>query len=277
MDSYKGNNFDLSIAVKCSKPGVILDTVGINAAPTGAWSLNIDAERKVSFNIFEPKVNSSLRDSSGWHHMKCNRVIAEGTESTIRIEVKTDGIKLTVSDSKGSTYVTLSLKTPLSGKPVYIGDFPGDDSWGSKYNIHPAMIGTVRLVSGATVPSAPVETVPIFAPPSIPVSGLPVLKPVAVESDSPDTINAGIKKIEQAFRSGNINYIMLVTAPPFQAKYKPVFEKNKNNLTKIADMLATAKFVTAYGVLAEYEVTFGSRKMIMIFEKINDKWCLSSF
>lgn len=50
----------------------------------------------------------------------------------------------------GAERESLSLSTPLSGEPLWLGDFPGDDNWGARYNIHPAMTGTltVRVLGG---------------------------------------------------------------------------------------------------------------------------------
>ncbi len=36
-----------------------------------------------------------------------------------------------------------SLKVALT---LWLGDIPDDDGWGRRYNIHPAMIGTVTVL-----------------------------------------------------------------------------------------------------------------------------------
>lgn len=262
-DNYSKDNMNLAFKIKWSKPGVILDTVGINTAPRGSWSLNISGEGKVSLNVFDPKVNSSLRDSSGWHHLVCKTPIPMGSEGTVLIDVNSTGIKLTVNNS----YVTLDLKTPLSGDPVYIGDFPGDDKWGSKYNIHPAMVGTVSI-AGSVEPPIEIASVPTV---------VNTTNPASFASDKPDVINAGVKKIEDAFRSGNVNSVISLTAPFARTRYQDIFESRKGELKSIADMMATRKLVSSYGAVAEYEVVHKGRNLTMIFEKIDDKWCLSSF
>jgi hypothetical protein len=47
-------------------------------------------------------------------------------------------------DLDGRTVATDPALLTLSGRPLFIGDYPGDDGWGSRYKIHPAMVGTVR-------------------------------------------------------------------------------------------------------------------------------------
>ena len=45
--------------------------------------------------------------------------------------------------------VSLALPTGASGQSIYVGDFPGDDSWPASLNPHRGMVGTVKLLSFA--------------------------------------------------------------------------------------------------------------------------------
>jgi hypothetical protein len=43
----------------------------------------------------------------------------------------------------------------LSGQAVYLGDYPGDEHWGPRYNIHQAMIGTLRVYNISELAAPP--------------------------------------------------------------------------------------------------------------------------
>lgn len=124
-------DFRIELVVKCDKPGIVLDSVGINAAPTGSYSLNIGPDRKVNFQVWQP----------GWTVITSTKPISTNEERII-VQRTGERVGLTVA---GETKVG-TIKAPLSRDPLWIGDFPGDDSWGKNYNIHPAMVGSVRVV-----------------------------------------------------------------------------------------------------------------------------------
>nr|HMN84591.1 FAD-binding oxidoreductase [Bauldia sp.] len=117
-----------------------LDSVGINAAPTGSYSLTVNPDRKVSFQVWQP----------GWTVLTSTQPL--GTKDEI-IVVSRTGERVTLTFGGQSTVGT--IKAPLSRDPLWIGDFPGDDSWGANYRIHPAMVGTVRVVGVAPMVATP--------------------------------------------------------------------------------------------------------------------------
>lgn len=125
-------DFRIEVVVKCEKPGVVLDSVGINAAPAGSYSMSIGADRKVNFQVWQP----------GWTVLTSSKPLSANDE---RIIVERKGERVTLAVAGTTTVGT--IKAPLSRDPLWIGDFPGDDSWGKNYNIHPAMVGTVRVVA----------------------------------------------------------------------------------------------------------------------------------
>jgi hypothetical protein len=133
-------DFRIEVVVNCQKPGVVLDSVGINAAPTGSYSLTINADRKVSFQVWQP----------GWTILTSTQALRNADEIIV---VSRTGERVTLAVGGQSTVGT--IKAPLSRDPLWIGDFPGDDSWGANYRIHPAMVGTVRVVGVAPMVATP--------------------------------------------------------------------------------------------------------------------------
>jgi len=67
------NRFIADLEVTCLKPGTILDTVGINAAPRGSVSLWVGPDGKVYFHIYDPKAKSSVKMANGWHVVASTR------------------------------------------------------------------------------------------------------------------------------------------------------------------------------------------------------------
>lgn len=133
-------DFRIEVVVNCQKPGVVLDTVGINAAPDGSYSLSVGADRKVSFQVWQP----------GWTIVTSAKALGTGDEIVV---VSRTGERVTLTVGGQSTVGT--IKAPLSRDPLWIGNFPGDDSWGANYRIHPAMVGTVRVVGVAPMAATP--------------------------------------------------------------------------------------------------------------------------
>ncbi|MCC7435834.1 MAG: hypothetical protein IT363_14205 [Methanoregulaceae archaeon] len=133
-------DFRIEVVVNCQKPGVVLDSVGINAAPTGSYSLTVNPDRKVSFQVWQP----------GWTVLTSTQAL--GTKDEI-IVVSRTGERVTLT--LGGQSIVGTIKAPLSRDPLWIGDFPGDDSWGANYRIHPAMVGTVRVVGVAPMVASP--------------------------------------------------------------------------------------------------------------------------
>lgn len=139
---YPRQNLFISLGVTYRKSGTVLDTVGINAAPAGAFEFHIDESGRPVFQIYDPGVQSPVRMASGWHILTAASALNPGVEAVVDILVGNGEVSLAVN---GRVEKRVPLAVTLSGKPLYIGDIPDDDSWGAKYNIHPAMTGAVSV------------------------------------------------------------------------------------------------------------------------------------
>jgi hypothetical protein len=141
--NYQKSNVRLEMEVFYTKPGVIIDTVGINAAPIGSFSAHITKAGNLNFQIYDPKAKSSIKNVNGWHVITSKTKLAARQTNLVVIEQFKGEIALWVGKRIEQR---IKLATPLSGQPLYIGDFPGDDKWGKKYNIHPALTGRVNTI-----------------------------------------------------------------------------------------------------------------------------------
>mgnify|MGYP003879822577 CR=1 FL=1 len=146
------NRFIADLEVTCLKPGTILDTIGINAAPRGSFSLAVGPDGRVYFQIYDPKAQSSVKIANGWHVVTSTRKLQWGTPARI-VAMFDRGTCSLYLDGKLEKLV--EVPTALSGKPVYLGDYPGDENWGPRYNIHQAMIGTVRIHQTSEIGASP--------------------------------------------------------------------------------------------------------------------------
>ncbi len=127
------SNFRIDLKVTCERPGVLLDTVGINAAPTGSYTMEVSADRTVSFRVWQP----------GWTDVHSKTPMGT-SEAHIVVERRDGKVTISVDDK---TVASGGITAALSQQDLWIGDFPGDDSWGSKFRIHPAMVGSVQVVA----------------------------------------------------------------------------------------------------------------------------------
>jgi len=96
-----------------------------------------------------------------------------------------------------------------------------------------------------------------------------------VPTDAPATIDAGVRRIEQAFRAGDVKTALELTVPTRREEYGKIFQAHRNELVKIADLLSTRKLVTTTGSIAEFEVTSGRRTFPVFFFRIDGVWLLS--
>ena len=225
---YPRTNVRIEMTVNYHTPGVILDTVGINGAPVGSFSCRFDDAGHVNFQVYDPGTKSDARLPNGWHVISSTTATKANTPFTLRVEIRPSGYQLWLN---GRLERTVALGTPLSGQPVYLGDFPGDDQWGEKYNIHPAMTGTVTLVSFGEIST----NVSRPTPPA--VQGTPA----PVPTDSPQQINAGVQAIEDAFRARKLELVVQLTIPARREAYRKVFSRHLADLPRIADLLKTRK------------------------------------
>lgn len=130
---YPVNDFQIELRVVLKSPGSILDTVGIDAAPTGSWSIAAAADYTIQFNLW---------DGSKWTSLSAPAKLVPGEEGFITLRRSGGRATLRVGGSWGR----MEMPTPLSGKPVYAGDYPPDAHWGSGYNIHQAALGAIEVL-----------------------------------------------------------------------------------------------------------------------------------
>ena len=137
---YPVDSGEITLRLKVDKPGSILDTVGLNAAAPGSFSLNVQADGRIIWNVYSPALRSSVRDAGGWHRLISGPVDLSSWHE-IRIRYGRDGASLTVD---GREVSVPELKASLSGQPVFIGDFPNDAQWEPKHNSKLGFTGQVN-------------------------------------------------------------------------------------------------------------------------------------
>jgi tetratricopeptide (TPR) repeat protein len=143
ITSYPRNNVRMSLRVNYQKAGSVLDTVGLNAANVGSFAVRIEGDGTAGFWIYDPGRESSARTGSGWHVLRGKTVLAPNTSHDIVVELKGGTIRLWAD---GRLEAETKLATDLSGDPVYVGDFKGDESWGSGFNISQGLVGNITVV-----------------------------------------------------------------------------------------------------------------------------------
>jgi hypothetical protein len=152
----------IAFSLTFSKPGVILDTVGINAADTGDFVIRLQDDGRLVWQIYDPDLESDILQESGWHILESDIALEPGRWYDIEAIYGIDGLVLLVD---GELVASSSAFLMLSGNPVYVGDYPGDDGWGEGYNIHPAFTGQIRELRMGSIESIGTGTTLIDAPP----------------------------------------------------------------------------------------------------------------
>ncbi len=193
LNRYPTTNLQFFLTLNYQKPGTILDTVGINGAPPGSFALVIDSDGSLLFRVYDKSQNSEGRQPDGWHLLRSTNTLAKGRFYNVAIEVRPNDIRMHINSRLHSR---ITLKTNLSGQPLFLGDFPGDDNYDPRYNIHPAMVGQVIVVYiGPKRPPAPVPSgasAPATTAPAAPAkAGAPL--PEAARSPS---LSLGAKAYE---------------------------------------------------------------------------------
>lgn len=140
---YPRKDMVIRMRLRYSQPGVVLDTVGINAAPVGSFYVAIGGDGRVSVGVYDPPRQSAGRIANGWHLVTSRTALSP--EELHIVEIALGGPILAVRVDGGEEDA-VALATPLSGEPIWVGDFPGDDGWGPKYRIHPALTGEVQIL-----------------------------------------------------------------------------------------------------------------------------------
>lgn len=132
-DRYPTRDFQIQLRLKLTQPGSVLDTVGIDAAPSGSWNIQASPDGSVVFGLW---------DGRTWSQVISNQKLVWGQEALVTIQRSAGSVMVLVN----SGWSRKTLETTLSGKPVYVGDYPPDAHWGSGYNIHQAALGQVDVL-----------------------------------------------------------------------------------------------------------------------------------
>lgn len=154
---YNTRDLEVELRVTWSKGGTVLDTVGINAAPTGSLTLALGADGTFSANVYDRSRQGGTNAGNGWQVMNNPTRTAAGQPVKVILKLKDGKLALLVGD----TVQRWDCPTALSGQPIYVGDFKGDEAFGSKYNIYRSMIGQVVLVYFGASRAAGGPTTPV--------------------------------------------------------------------------------------------------------------------
>jgi hypothetical protein len=265
-------DFELTLLVGYTKPGVVLDTVGLNAAPVGAWAVRVEAEGQLTFQVYDPGLQSQWRNQSGWHILQSTGKIKPGSVAYAVLTVR--GLALTWAvDAQPA--LKLQLARPLANVPVWVGDFPGDDHWGNKYHIHPAMTGRLMVQfkpqGGSQPPVKPPGGDPVKPPGGDPVKP-PQGDPVTVKSDPGQVI----AKVEAALKAGDMTALLALIQPARREALGTALEASRDDLPKLGAWLAQRQKGAHSATVAEYIVTIEGEQLAVRLVKTENTWWLES-
>ena len=141
-NTYSKTDLEVELRVTWRKPGTLLDTIGIDAAPVGSLALSVGADGAYTLAIYDPARRGGANAGNGWHVMPNPAKTAADQPTKVILKLRDGKLALLV----GEQVARWDWPTPLSGQPIYVGDYKGDEHWGSKYNISRGMVGGVVLV-----------------------------------------------------------------------------------------------------------------------------------
>lgn len=256
-----GGDFELTLLVGYTKPGVVLDTVGINAAPVGSWTVRVEAEGQLTLQVYDPALQSSWRNQSGWHVLQSPGKRAPGSVALAVLTVRGLALSWTVDMQPAQQ---LRLARPLAALPVWVGDFPGDDRWGSKYNIHPAMTGRL-MVQLKPLGTAPPPVKP--TPPNPPDDG------GGTGQSDPDKV---IGAVAAALKAADLPAVLALVQPTRREALGSALEASRSDWPKLSEWLAGGKRVALEETRAEYDVVVEGHTLAIHLVKTDGKWWLLS-
>lgn len=88
-------------------------------------------------------------------------------------------------------------------------------------------------------------------------------------------LEASVGRLEDALRKGDLALVNDLTHPAARDEYGPIFAAHQNELSRVADLLATRRLLAAVPGMAEYEVTENGRTFSVTFESWGETWYLS--
>ncbi len=139
--TYDPARGEIALQLTYTRPGVVLDSVGINAAKSGDFALAIASDGTLVWQVYRPRTTGPLRQANGWHVLRTERKLTLNQASLVQVQYGLPQTRVFVDQE---LWATSDTHLPLSGSPAFLGDFPGDDRWGARYNIHPSFAGEVR-------------------------------------------------------------------------------------------------------------------------------------
>ncbi len=268
LEAFPQTDFQLGLLVGYTRPGVILDTVGLNAAPVGAWAMLVDGEGHITFQVYAPELQSPWRADSGWHVMRSTQAVAPGRPGIITLTVR--GLDIELSVELGAPQ-KLRLGRPLSGESVWVGDFPGDNHWGEEFNIHPAMTGRLMVSLKRLAPTPSPTEAPPTPPPTPPTS------PVTISATEPgDDLAVVAAGVEAALKAGDLEAVLALTHPSRREALGVALAASVDDMPKLGEWLAGRKLASQTEAQAEYEVTVEEALLCVQFAESEGKWWLLS-
>lgn len=129
--------------MRYSAPGTIIDTVGLNAATPGDFSMSVLGDGTLVWQIWQPGIAGAHRLETGWHQLLSDVPVAPGVWTKVKVTWGARGMRLAID---GRLAASDSAQLPLSGSPLFFGDYPGDNQWAS-YNIHQSFTEEVADIS----------------------------------------------------------------------------------------------------------------------------------
>lgn len=101
----------------------------------------------------------------------------------------------------------------------------------------------------------------------------PAVRPVP--TDPPAVVDAGVEAVVQALRARDVEAAARLCYPTERARLRELFAAHREQLPRVADLLATRELVVTTGAYAEYRVTDRGNTYPVIFERCDGVWCLS--
>ncbi len=133
----------LRLELRFSKPGSVLDTVGINPAKAGDFAIWILPDNVLLWQIYHPGIASNVRASNGWHFLRSQGSLQPERWYSVEVTWGKRGARLVID---GKVHAQVDVNLPLSGSEVFLGDFPGDAQWAPRYEVNRSFTGDVRNI-----------------------------------------------------------------------------------------------------------------------------------
>ena len=139
----------IALGLRYQKPGTILDTVGINQARRGSFTMRLIGDGKLVWQVYDRGLKTKGDMGNGWQVVVTDPLEA-GTWHEIYVVYGRLG---TIIQADGTRYDSGELTTELSGEALYLGDFPGDEQFAGRYETHHGFVGELRELTIGPLPA----------------------------------------------------------------------------------------------------------------------------